>query len=215
MGRIINFFIILALFLYILSYPKGETKEAPKIEKPPVNVTTTTTTIPEAEILNYSEVKEQIRWINRTVYNIVELNITNVTNIVNITYETMNITGIQQKELMNMKPDQCFTGGCSDGFDKAKRECLAILELKAPKYRETFGSGYDPFRSENESQATFLYNKSEGYIPLNGTFWYVTVPFSWEYINETTVRNGTLKIERELIKLRRVSYDEESARHWV
>lgn len=202
MGKIINIMIGLILFLILLSFPKGEPKQSP-IEPTSTSSTflvTTSSTIPQAQILNYSEIKDKIRWINRTRF----INITNVTNIVNITYETMNMSGYQQKLLMNMKPDRCFTAGCSDGFDKAKREALAILDLKAPKFKESFGTGYDPFMQNNISQAVFYYNTKEGYIPLNGTFWYVTIDFNYSYINETVVRNGTFNIIRDQIKLRRI-----------
>jgi len=205
MGKIINILIVLALFFYIMSFDKPAPKTNPPIVPTSMAITTTSTTI--SPVLNYSAIKDQIRWINRTVYDIIEINITNITHIKNITYETMNMTGIQQKSLRNMKPDQCFTAGCSDGFDKAKRECLSILDLKAPKFRETFGTGYDPFLTNNDSQACFLYDPDEGSIPLNGTYWYVTVPYIYQYINETVVRNGTYKIIREEIKIRRIDDD--------
>lgn len=201
MGKIINIMIGLTLFLIILSFPKGE----PKAEEPivPTSISTTSvtsTTIPEAQILNYSEIKEIIVWINRTRI----INVTNVTNVINYTYETMNLTAYQQKELMNMRPNQCFTAGCSDGFDKAKRECLAIVDLKAPKFRESFGTGYDPFMHDNRSLVSFYYDYEDRSIPLNGSFWYVTIPFNYSYINETVVRNGTFNLFRDQIKLRRI-----------
>ena len=191
-------YIILLVYFAALVIPRSQgpapapaTSTAAQV----VNISTTTsTTMPT--LLNFTQIEDKIRWINRT------FNKTNIIEKVVFNYTVMDLTVVQQKALLNMNPKVCFTSGCSDGFDKCKRKALSIMELKGPKFRESFGSGYDPFLKENDSLAVF--EIIDNAIDLNGTYWYITVPAVWQYINETVIRNGTFRVNRSNIRIRRI-----------
>ena len=187
----------IAVIMVIFSFSKGD--PAPVVPAIPQELPSPTSA---TEVVEEKIIIREL-WVNRTIDIINQINVTNTTIKTITVYEAMDMTPHQQQSLMNMKPDVCFTAGCSDGFDKCKREALGILELKGPKFRETFGTGYNPFHKVNDTLAC-LERELDGSVVFDGDYWYVTIPFNFSYINETAVRNGTLKIFRDQIKLRRI-----------
>jgi len=198
---IYTMFIFMLLFIY-LTYDKP-----PEPPSPSSSTVSSSTHTPQIIVMNRTYWTNKTNIINITVYdNVTVINQKNIT-----AYYTLNLTAFQQQQLMNLKPDRCFTTGCSDGFDKAKREMLSILELKGPKFRETFGTGYDPFFKVNDSQAVFnIYSDAVGdYLNLNGSYWYLTIPGQYQYINESMLNqtlylNITYRVDRNNIKIRRI-----------
>jgi len=124
--------------------------------------------------------------------NVTVINVINETriNVINETIEyKLNISSVQRDLILNLKPDVCHTVGCSDGFDKCKRETLDILEWKKPKFREAWSSGYkylfmNTSKKDDLIQFKLLNDSFSEYFHLNTSFWYVNHP-----INESVYLN--------------------------
>ena len=133
-----------------------------------------------------------ITYLNVTRY----LNVTKI-NQINITKEyKLNISFIQRDLILNLKPNVCHTIGCSDGFDKCKRETLDILEWKKPKFREAWSTGYKTLYQDDKEKDSFYkfikLNDSFGsYISLNSSYWKVNHPFNYTILNNLTQYNIT------------------------
>lgn len=115
--------------------------------------------------------------------------------------QTLNISDLQEKEFMNMKPDTCATIGCNQGFFMCKDKSLNILKLSTPKYSEI------PAHSMTEvNDFAYIIISNDGYtdyVEFNKSFWY-EVPNQTQikirrYINKTDMsyriyeQNGTNK----------------------
>lgn len=118
------------------------------------------------------------------------LNVTiNKTVYFNKTIEyKLNISEIQRDLILNIKPDVCHTIGCSDGFDKAKREVLDILEWQKPKFREAWKTGFQDLyrpKPQNESQAVFLIEQRHygNYVVVDNYYWRLTNDYNETVFN--------------------------------
>lgn len=146
------------------------------------------------------------RFINVTkIINV--LNITNLTHILNETvYYHENLTKVQMKYLKNMKPDTCYTIGCSQGYHKCKVDMFDILSIDQPRFSERPSIGYNPrFERKNNTNHVFpIYNDGLGdYLKINGTYWYMTYGVNYT-LNKTQYNYTDFKFNFDDIKLRRI-----------
>jgi len=74
------------------------------------------------------------------------------------TYITMNISEIQRKKILNMRPSNCENVGCSFGYILGKYDCMDILFLPRPKFSEKPSIGY-----EKPENITYLPLKHDGF----------------------------------------------------
>jgi len=95
---------------------------------------------------------------------------------------TRNISAIQEFNLKNMRPDNCGSSACSDGYFKCKYEALNFLDIDNPfKFnqrtaRETYNRDYPdiwlPVRWDNWTYLIEL-NKSMWYLEANKEKWII------------------------------------------
>jgi hypothetical protein len=131
--------------------------------------------------VKYSEI-EKIRLLEinntKTVYNQTCVNVSYVTVyrdkyvIHNISFG-FNITGRQVKQIKNLKPEICYTIGCSEGYIKCKYDVYDVLGVEHPKFSERPSTGYNPFKEKTNESILVRQDGFGRYLNLSDREWYV------------------------------------------
>lgn len=151
--------VFLALFMYIMSYPKTTPDPVTAIVEDTPATTTTTTTSTTTTLDPFHPYRElmgnrTVIYLNRTINETIIINTTEYVNITQTAY-IYELSPNQLQQIDNMRPTKCMSPPCSQGYAMAKDDCRSIVGLATSKYSEAWGTGYDPMFRWNQSLICF------------------------------------------------------------